>query len=95
LGSTIRERQKAGGTFKIASAGNTGTGTSNNTFSYVDPAGNTYNRKVNVALNNIISDHQSGSLAPVVQQYFPGFPLTSLTGKVRLPGGRKIGFLGL
>jgi len=96
LGSTIKERQLAGGFFHISSSRNTGNGTSNNTFSYVDPAGNTYDRKVSAALNNITSDHQSGTLAPGSQAHFPGFSVASLAvGGVRLPGGKQIGFLGL
>jgi hypothetical protein len=86
----------SGGFFHISSSGNTGNGTSNNTFSYIDPAGNTYNRKVNAALNNITFDHQSGTLAPGSQVHFPGIPLASLAGGgVRLPGGRQFRFLGL
>jgi hypothetical protein len=86
----------SGGFFHISSGGNTGNGTSNNTFSYVDLAGNTYDRKVSVALNNITSDHQSGTLAPGSQAHFSGFPVPSFAGGiVRLPGGRQIGFPGL
>ncbi|EEB96963.1 hypothetical protein MPER_03812, partial [Moniliophthora perniciosa FA553] len=47
----------------LQTGGNFGNGTSNNTFSYVDAAGNTYNRRVNVAYNNIALDEESGSLA--------------------------------
>ena len=82
----------------ISSSGNTGNGTSNNTFSYVDTAGNTYNRQVNAALNNITLDHQSGSLASNSQQPFPGFGAAaadSVLEGVRLPGGRQIGLPGL
>ena len=52
------------GFFQTASTGNTGNGTSNNTFTYKDTAGNTYQRIVNAALNNITFDEQSGNLAP-------------------------------
>ncbi|KAJ3779303.1 peptide N-acetyl-beta-D-glucosaminyl asparaginase amidase A-domain-containing protein [Lentinula raphanica] len=93
LGSTIQERQIAGGFFEESSAGNTGNGTSNNTFSYVDTAGNTFSRTVRAALNNITFDVVSGSLANseegVVSQTFP-FQQTKFAG-VRMPGGRTVG----
>ena len=44
--------------------GNTGNGTSNNTFAYSDQAGNTFNRVVDAAFDVITSDQQSGTLAP-------------------------------
>jgi len=88
LGSTIRERQVAGGFFTVASTGNTGNGTSNNTFSYVDLAGNTFNRRVDAAFNNITLDEQSGSL-----NQGPKTPLSSTHNAgtfagARLPPGR-------
>ncbi|KAK7467151.1 hypothetical protein VKT23_004210, partial [Stygiomarasmius scandens] len=64
LGSTIHNQQIATGFFHTASTGNTGNGTNNNTFTYKDTAGNTFNRQVNAALNVITLDQQSGSLAP-------------------------------
>lgn len=62
-----------GGFFLESSSGNTGNGTSNNTFSYTDTAGNTYDREINAALNNITFDHQGGTLAPEAQTFFPSF----------------------
>ncbi|KAJ7485270.1 peptide N-acetyl-beta-D-glucosaminyl asparaginase amidase A-domain-containing protein [Mycena latifolia] len=89
LGSTIKERQVAGGFFTVASTGNTGNGTSNNTFSYVDLAGNTFNRRVDAAFNNITLDVQSGSLSAAHKT--SGIPSTHNSGAfggVRLPHGR-------
>ncbi|CAK5281947.1 unnamed protein product [Mycena citricolor] len=64
LSTTISERQMAGGAFTIASTGNFGSnGTSENTISYVDAAGNTFARQVNAASNVITLDHQSGTLS--------------------------------
>ncbi|THU91154.1 hypothetical protein K435DRAFT_841150 [Dendrothele bispora CBS 962.96] len=63
IASTITERQTTSGFFQLASGGNFGNGTNNNTFSYVDSAGNTYKRVVNAAFNNITLDEESGSLA--------------------------------
>ncbi|KAI5122971.1 hypothetical protein M0805_006850 [Coniferiporia weirii] len=63
LGSTITERQQAGGFFIEASSGNTGNGTSTNTLTYVDTSGNTFDREVSAALNVITADHQGGTLA--------------------------------
>ncbi|KIJ44379.1 hypothetical protein M422DRAFT_168409, partial [Sphaerobolus stellatus SS14] len=40
-------------------------GSNNNTFSYVDLAGNTFTRKVNASANVILLDQQGGNLAPV------------------------------
>ncbi|KAJ7109380.1 peptide N-acetyl-beta-D-glucosaminyl asparaginase amidase A-domain-containing protein [Mycena epipterygia] len=91
LGSTINERQVAGGIFVEASTGNTGNGTSNNTFSYIDLAGNTFNRRVDAAFNNITLDEQSGSLSTSTKK--PIFPATKSVGfaGARLPPGRKHG----
>ncbi|OCH93367.1 hypothetical protein OBBRIDRAFT_885512 [Obba rivulosa] len=90
LGSTIHNQQLTSGWFELASSGNFGNGTSNNTFSYADRAGNTYSREVGAALNNIIYDHQSGSLAPNAPPHFPSFsPQLSMSStNPRLPGGR-------
>ncbi|KAF8136358.1 peptide N-acetyl-beta-D-glucosaminyl asparaginase amidase A-domain-containing protein [Boletus edulis] len=60
LGSTIVERQQTAGYFTIATTGNSGNGTSNNTFSYIDTKGNTYDREVDAAYNAIVYDQQSG-----------------------------------
>ncbi|KAI0362365.1 hypothetical protein OH77DRAFT_1441853 [Trametes cingulata] len=93
LGSTIHERQLASGFFHIASTGNTGNGTNSNTFSYVDLAGNTYDREVTAVNTNITSDHQGGTLAPrsaaALSNFSPQTPL--VIAKPRLPGARKIG----
>ncbi|TFK42579.1 peptide N-acetyl-beta-D-glucosaminyl asparaginase amidase A-domain-containing protein [Crucibulum laeve] len=88
----IQERQLASGFFQTASTGNTGNGTNSNVFRYKDAAGNTYNREVNAALNNITLDHQSGSLAPITTKH-SSTPLQSddKFEKARLPGGRAIG----
>ncbi|KAI8989648.1 peptide N-acetyl-beta-D-glucosaminyl asparaginase amidase A-domain-containing protein [Trametes punicea] len=93
LGSTIHERQLASGFFHLASTGNTGNGTNFNTFTYVDLAGNTYDREVTAVDNNITSDHQGGSLAPRSTIAFPSFsPQTPfVVAQPRLPGGRKFG----
>ncbi|TDL27476.1 hypothetical protein BD410DRAFT_782559 [Rickenella mellea] len=95
LGSTIKERQLAGGFFTIAATGNFGNGTSNNTLTYVDLAGNTYDREVNAALNNITFDHEGGSLARGTPR-FPFFPKStaSISGAVRFPGLRLHGTKG-
>ncbi|OJT07842.1 Peptide-N4-(N-acetyl-beta-glucosaminyl)asparagine amidase A [Trametes pubescens] len=93
LGSTIHERQIASGFFHEAATGNTGNGTNSNTFSYVDTAGNTFNRQVSAVDNNITSDHQGGTLAPHSAIAFPSFSLQTplVVTKPRLPGARKIG----
>ncbi|KAF8894618.1 peptide N-acetyl-beta-D-glucosaminyl asparaginase amidase A-domain-containing protein [Infundibulicybe gibba] len=92
LGSTVTERQQTNGFFQLAPTGNTGNGTSNNTFNYLDRAGNTYNRRVNAALNQIILDEQTGNLAPVAKS--PGInKFAPATGNINhfagahLPGG--------
>jgi len=79
------------GFFFLSPTGNTGNGTNSNTFSYSDQAGNTYSRVVEAVLGNITFDKQTGSLAllPTPEQN-PLQPLTAYTGKVRLPGGRKL-----
>lgn len=90
LGSTIKEHQIAGGFFQTASTGNTGNGTSNNTLSYVDTAGNTFDREVNAALNNITFDHQGGTLAPSgsIRLPFVSDSQAQLNTAVRFPGRR-------
>ncbi|KIK57824.1 hypothetical protein GYMLUDRAFT_46028 [Collybiopsis luxurians FD-317 M1] len=93
LGSTIQERQIAGGFFTERSTGNTGNGTSNNVFSYQDTAGNTYSRTVDASLNVITLDHISGSLANEQEQpQSPQGPEAQVKfAGARLPGGRTIG----
>ena len=83
----------AGGFFFEAPTGNTGNGTNSNTFSYVDLAGNTYDREVTAVDNNITSDHQGGTLAPRTATTFPDFgpQVPFVVTKPRLPGARKIG----
>ncbi|KAF7304886.1 Peptide-N4-(N-acetyl-beta-glucosaminyl)asparagine amidase A [Mycena kentingensis (nom. inval.)] len=69
----------------------------NESFSYVDTKGNTYQRRVNAVLNNITLDEVSGSLASTTKKpagaIVPG-PTTN-TGNFalpRLPGGREPSF---
>ncbi|KAF7373470.1 Peptide-N4-(N-acetyl-beta-glucosaminyl)asparagine amidase A [Mycena sanguinolenta] len=86
LGSTIKERQSAGGFFTIASTGNTGNGTSNNTFSYIDLAGNTFDQRVDAAFNNITLDEVSGSLSRAPDKEPPASPSDADTfAGARLP----------
>ncbi|KAK7014861.1 peptide-N4-(N-acetyl-beta-glucosaminyl)asparagine amidase A [Favolaschia claudopus] len=87
LGSTIRRRQLAGGFFTIASTGNTGNGTSNNTFSYIDQAGNTFNRRVNAAFNNITLDEVSGSLSRTSKHIASSNKNAGAFAGARLPPG--------
>jgi len=93
LGTTIAERQLAGGSFHIAPTGNTGSnGTSNNTFNYIDTARNTYTRHVNASRNVITFDRQGGNLAPsAVPDRSLAVSPTQADMKARLPGGRVIG----
>ncbi|KAJ7172471.1 peptide N-acetyl-beta-D-glucosaminyl asparaginase amidase A-domain-containing protein [Mycena filopes] len=95
LGSTIQARQITDGFFKVAATGNTGNGTSTNTFRYVDLAGDTYSRKVNAALNNITLDEESGTLVrpktPVPAPSAPQNHSITVFSGVRLPGGRTRG----
>ncbi|KAL6305342.1 peptide N-acetyl-beta-D-glucosaminyl asparaginase amidase A-domain-containing protein [Sparassis latifolia] len=92
LGSTINERQLAAGIFVETANGNYGNGTSNNTFSYLDTRGNTYDREVNAAYDNITYDHQGGSLYAGNVFSFPLFSLPApMVAAPRLPGGRSIG----
>ncbi|KAJ6596897.1 peptide N-acetyl-beta-D-glucosaminyl asparaginase amidase A-domain-containing protein [Mycena vulgaris] len=106
LGSTIKERQVAGGFFMTASTGNSGNGTSNNThvletchaikahtrvprFSYIDLHGNTFNRRVDAAFNNITLDEQSGSLSKPLKKAGPASTHNSGSfAGARLPPGR-------
>ncbi|KAF9005653.1 peptide N-acetyl-beta-D-glucosaminyl asparaginase amidase A-domain-containing protein [Cyathus striatus] len=92
LRSNIQERQLAGGFFVTAPTGNTGNGTNNNIFSYSDSQGNTFNRQVNAALNNITLDQQGGTLASSTKLH-ESTPTKNdnLFGKARLPGDRSNG----
>jgi len=95
LGSAIAERQQTAGYFTIATGGNAGNGTSNNTFTYTDTKGNTYAREVDAAYNVIIRDQQSGSLATSTP--FPPTPWTPNTQNApaaRLPGGKQLKIIG-
>ncbi|KAG6909710.1 hypothetical protein DXG01_015912 [Tephrocybe rancida] len=90
--SKIVEQQTSVAFFNIAPSGNSGNGTNNNVFSYSDSAGNTYQRRVNAASNNITLDVESGSLAPA-GRVFSDAPASTATGfsHARLPGGRVVG----
>ncbi|GLB34951.1 putative peptide N-acetyl-beta-D-glucosaminyl asparaginase amidase A [Lyophyllum shimeji] len=94
VGSTIKERQITDGFYQLATGGNFGNGTSNNTFAYADIAGNTYAREVNAALNIITLDREGGSLARTGPTGESGsifqVPLDSVYGAVRLPGGQNL-----
>ncbi|KAK7467152.1 hypothetical protein VKT23_004211 [Stygiomarasmius scandens] len=64
LATITMERQTTSGFFQLVPGGtNFGNGTNNNTFEYLDSAGNTYRRLVNAAFNNITLDEESGNLA--------------------------------
>ena len=81
-----------GGTFVVTPNGNTGNGTSNNTFAYSDQAGNTFNREVDAAFNVITRDQRSGTLASAPAEASQSI-VSSLNGfaVARLPGGRQMG----
>lgn len=71
---------------------NTSNGTNSNTFSFKDAAGNTFQRRVDAALNIITLDEQSGNLAPSPDAHlFAGEHNVGNVGHARLPGGRIIG----
>lgn len=92
LGSTINERQLAGGIFVETAEGNYGNGTSNNTFTYLDTKGNTYDREVDAAYENITYDHQGGSLYDGDYFTFPLFSSPAPTiAAPRMPGARRTG----
>lgn len=85
----------AAGYFTIATAGNAGNGTSNNTFAYTDSKGDTYDREVDAAYNVIIYDQQSGSLA--TSSLPPPIPNTVNAQSIpvpRLPGGKQSRIVG-
>jgi hypothetical protein len=63
LSSNIRSHQTAGGYLYRGPNGTTGTGTSENQFSYDDAQGNTYWRRVNAAYNTITYNKEGGTLA--------------------------------
>ncbi|KAF9227924.1 hypothetical protein BS17DRAFT_726591 [Gyrodon lividus] len=91
LGSTISERQQTAGYLNISVAGNTGNGTSNNTFTYTDTKGSTYYRDVDVAYNEITHDQQGGSLGTTSPP--PSFsfaPNAQNVPAARLPGGKHL-----
>ncbi|KAG6376151.1 peptide N-acetyl-beta-D-glucosaminyl asparaginase amidase A-domain-containing protein [Boletus reticuloceps] len=95
LGSTIVERQQTAGYFTSATTGNSGNGTSNNTFSYIDTKGNTYDREVDAAYNVIIYDQQSGSLATsALPPPTPWLAGMENTPAARLPGGKQLRIIG-
>ncbi|KAF8990702.1 hypothetical protein BDZ89DRAFT_1086977 [Hymenopellis radicata] len=86
LGTTIHNVQNTDGFFQLRAGGNFGNGTNNNTFSYVDTAGNTFSRRVNAALNVITLDEESGTLVPAsAQKNSPTMTVVS-ADQVRLPG---------
>ncbi|KAF8266053.1 peptide N-acetyl-beta-D-glucosaminyl asparaginase amidase A-domain-containing protein [Lactarius quietus] len=65
LGTTIVEHQLAGASYFTDPTSNTGwLVNNNNTFDYVDTAGNAYSRRVNASGNVIASDSEGGNLAP-------------------------------
>ena len=81
----------------MSPSGNTGNGTSNNTFAYSDLAENTYNREVDAALNVIIKDKQNGTLAPTSAVAAPEVSQSVVSSfnrfaVARLPGGRQTVF---
>ncbi|KAJ7905495.1 peptide N-acetyl-beta-D-glucosaminyl asparaginase amidase A-domain-containing protein [Mycena olivaceomarginata] len=93
LGSTIKERQLAGGFFTIASTGNSGNVSYKTVlrFSYVDPAGNTFNRRVDAAFNNITLDLVSGSLSVASKQHVSNPSNAGSFAGARLPAHGKLG----
>ncbi|OCB89705.1 hypothetical protein A7U60_g3184 [Sanghuangporus baumii] len=95
LGSTIHERQLAGGFFTIASTGNTGNGTSNNTLAYADTQGNTFTRSVDAALNVVVRDVQGGSLAPAPAPVASGVVGGEESGEQRVFVGEAVRFPGV
>jgi hypothetical protein len=95
LGSTTTEHQVADGSFVTSSSGNRGTGTNNNTISYVDTKGGSYYRSVGAVLNNITHNTESGSLATGGFWGFPWFTTSKTAPHVfaqpRLPGRARRG----
>lgn len=74
----------------MSPSGNTGNGTSNNALKYFDQAGNTYQRVVDVSLNIITTDKQSGTLAPTESQPIVVPPVIEFAGLARLPGDLQV-----
>lgn len=91
LTSDITERQLATGYFTISNAGNFGSGKNNNTFNYVDSEHNTYSRVVDAAMNKIVYNQESGSLAGSSSgMSWPVAPSSFSVPPARLPGGKGI-----
>ena len=84
----------AAGYFTIATTGNAGNGTSNNTFTYIDTEGNTYYRDVDAAYNMIIYDEQSGSLATSTYSPLTSYTPNSQNVPARLPGSKQLKIMG-
>jgi hypothetical protein len=70
----------------------TSSGNNSNRFSYIDAAGNSFNRNVTAVLNNIVQDDISGSLANNPQVLHGNSAPFSASDPVaaRGPGGRRI-----
>jgi hypothetical protein len=80
------------GFFEETAEGNFGNGTSNNTLSYTDLQGHTYDREVDSVNDTVVSDHQGGNLAPVPTRKTGVVNPTKLTfAKPRFPGRRTVG----
>ncbi|KAG5651591.1 hypothetical protein H0H81_008112 [Sphagnurus paluster] len=92
VGSTTKSNQITDGFFQLATGGNFGNGTSNNTFAYADLVGNTYTRQVKAALNVITFDHEGGSMAHTgrTTEGFRGISevINFVQWGARLPGGK-------
>ncbi|KAF6760173.1 peptide N-acetyl-beta-D-glucosaminyl asparaginase amidase A-domain-containing protein [Ephemerocybe angulata] len=92
--SPLTHSTSPGGYYTIASTGNFGNGTNNNTFAYSDADGNTYSRRVNAAYNVITLDEIEGTLAePTVSslgvEQAPLGTEESFGSVVRVPGPAK------
>ena len=79
------------GYFAVFGTSVTANGTSNNTFTYSDSKGNTYNRDVDAAYDVITYDMQSGSLATTA---LPTSPSSSVSKPQPMPGARLPGARG-
>jgi hypothetical protein len=95
---TSHLRLFSAGFFKLQAGGNTGNGTSENDFSYLDLEGNTYHRRVNAAYNAITLDEESGTLAGkglgVGITSAPSGPPQTFPG-ARLPGSGVVATIGV
>ncbi|KAF9792431.1 peptide N-acetyl-beta-D-glucosaminyl asparaginase amidase A-domain-containing protein [Thelephora terrestris] len=94
LSSRIRSHQTAGGYLFRGPNGTTGTGTSENQFSYDDAQGNTYWRRVNAAYNTITYNKEGGTLAGGQNDLWGVATadtqvIADLGDTFRLPGGRR------